>query len=198
VKHDSIIEGKRGAAMKNTLSTLFLAVVATLGFAKAGNSENKPVNEKHLQERSSTPTVLLGEDAKMTVQPSERDRLRKFYGDVLGCQVIEKSATADLIRLANNFYIGVVYDNSALRDSDFLKSVWLEIRADHPEAEGFKFWNQGNQVLGQRTLLFSGSGRTSLSFDKQDRRHVQMAAVGWRLALSDLAAGVPILQGETR
>jgi hypothetical protein len=51
--------------------------------------------------------VSLGEHSKITVRPAERERLQKFYGDVLGCNVITKSMTFDLIQLRSNFNIGV-------------------------------------------------------------------------------------------
>jgi hypothetical protein len=85
--------------------------------------------------------VSLGENSKMTVLPSKRDKIQRFFGDVLGCQVIKKPE-ADIIRLGNSFYIGVVYDDSALSESDALKSIWMEIRTDRPEE------------LKQKTLKF--------------------------------------------
>jgi hypothetical protein len=76
--------------------------------------------------------VSLGENSKMTALASERDRIQRFFGDVLGCQVTKKPE-ADIIRLGNNLYLGVVYEDSALSESDLLKSIWLELRTDRPE-----------------------------------------------------------------
>jgi catechol 2,3-dioxygenase-like lactoylglutathione lyase family enzyme len=77
--------------------------------------------------------VAIGENAKMSALPSERDRIRRFYHDILGCEVIEKPSL-DLIRLGSDFFIGVVYSDSALSDQQALESVWLELKADDPEA----------------------------------------------------------------
>ena len=76
--------------------------------------------------------VSLGENSKMTALASERERIQRFFGDVLGCQVTKKPE-ADIIRLGNNLYLGVVYEDSALSESDLLKSIWLELRTDRPE-----------------------------------------------------------------
>jgi hypothetical protein len=48
--------------------------------------------------------VSLGENSKMTALASERDRIQRFFGDVLGCQVTKKPE-ADIIRLGNNFIL---------------------------------------------------------------------------------------------
>lgn len=90
-------------------------------------------HERPLQKSSNMTGAWLGEHSKMTVLPSERDRVQRFYHEVLGCQVTKKSETADLIQLGTNFYIGVIYDDSALSELDLFKSIWLEIRTDHPE-----------------------------------------------------------------
>jgi hypothetical protein len=85
--------------------------------------------------------IELGEHSKMVIHPSERDRVQQFYRDVLGCQVTTKSKPMDLIRLGMDFYIGAVYDGSALSDADRLNSIWLELRTEDPD--GLK-----QQILG--------------------------------------------------
>lgn len=35
--------------------------------------------------------------------------------------------------MGNSFYLGVVYDDSALSKEEALKSIWLEISADNPD-----------------------------------------------------------------
>ena len=66
----------------------------------------------------------------MFVRPSERDRVQRFYHDVLGCRVTTKSKAMDLIRLGTDFSVAAVYDDSALSDADRLNSIWLELRTD--------------------------------------------------------------------
>jgi hypothetical protein len=38
----------------------------------------------------------------------------------------------DLIQLGTDFYIGAVFDDSALSDADRLNSIWLELRVEDP------------------------------------------------------------------
>lgn len=77
-------------------------------------------------------SVSLGANSKMVVLASERENIQRFYRDVLGCKV-DRKPQADLIWLRPDFYLGVVYENSALSVSDMLKSLWLELRTDSPE-----------------------------------------------------------------
>ena len=79
------------------------------------------------------PSVSLGDNAKLTVLPAERDQIRRFYRDVLECPLTKTSEAADVFRLGSSFYLGVVYDDSALSVADRLKSIWLELRTDRPE-----------------------------------------------------------------
>ena len=75
----------------------------------------------------------LGENSKLTVLKSEREQIRKFYQDVLGCLLTRETERADFFRVGNNFNLGVVYEDSALSMADRMKSIWLELNADHPE-----------------------------------------------------------------
>lgn len=116
------------------LNNIALSVVAFLNLAKAANLVTKtPGHGMPFQERSNMTTVSFGKNSKMTVLTSERDRIQRFYRDVLGCQVTEKSKTMDIILLGTNFYIGVAYEDSALSESDLLKSIWLELQTNRPE-----------------------------------------------------------------
>ena len=93
-------------------------------------------------------TVSLGENSKMVIRPSERDRVQRFYRDVLGCRVTTKSEGMDLIRLGTDFYIGAVHDYSALSDADRLNSIWLDTRARPAEKADPGVRLQGSRVLG--------------------------------------------------
>jgi catechol 2,3-dioxygenase-like lactoylglutathione lyase family enzyme len=78
-------------------------------------------------------SITLGKRSKIVIRPSDRDRVRRFYGDVLGCRVTVKSNSMDLLQLGTDFYIGVVYDDNALSDVDRLNTIWLELLVDDPE-----------------------------------------------------------------
>jgi catechol 2,3-dioxygenase-like lactoylglutathione lyase family enzyme len=77
--------------------------------------------------------VSLGENSKLVVNPSERDQIRKFYQDVLGCPVTKESERIDIFKIGSTFYLGVMYGDSALSKEDYLKSIWLELRTENPD-----------------------------------------------------------------
>lgn len=76
--------------------------------------------------------VSFGNHSKMTARVSERDRIRNFFGDVLGCRITNKP-DIDIIRLGTDFSFGVAYEDSALSESEALKSIWLELWTEFPE-----------------------------------------------------------------
>lgn len=78
--------------------------------------------------------VSLGEHSKLTANPGERDRVRKFYTQVLGCPATKESEKIDIFRIGTDFSMGVVYDDFALSAADGLKSIWLELRTPEPKA----------------------------------------------------------------
>ncbi len=113
--------------------TLLLTTTATLLPPGMARHAVKTPAQEPISKAGPVMSVSLGEDSKMTVRPSERDRLERFYRDILRCNVITKSKTLDIIQMGKTFFIGVVYDDSALSESDFLKSLWLDLRTDRPE-----------------------------------------------------------------
>jgi uncharacterized protein YndB with AHSA1/START domain len=68
----------------------------------------------------------------MAALPWERERIQTFYRDVLGCNV-DRKPEADLIWLRPDFYLGVVYEDPAVSESQLLKGIWLELRVERPE-----------------------------------------------------------------
>jgi hypothetical protein len=87
--------------------------------------------------------VSLGENSKLTALPSERDRVRKFYREVLGCAQTGESERLDVFEVGENFNLGVLYDDAALSLADRMKSIWLELRADDPESMKLKILDFG-------------------------------------------------------
>src|SRR5260221_10834560 len=79
--------------------------------------------------------VIFGNHSSVIVPRKERDRIRKFYCDVLGCKITLEAEERDFIRMGENFYTGFLYGDVA-DESEFLrtaKSVWLEIKSDNVE-----------------------------------------------------------------
>ncbi len=142
---------RRAYVLITALSGSFLLAQAP---ASAGKTRD-------VQQGRRMTTIKLGEDSKMTALPAERERLQKFYAEVLGCKVTTKSDTFDLIQLGPDFFIGITYDPSALKNSDAQKALWLELRTDDPAG------------LKQKILAF---GLKQLEF--WDKEHFYFQAPG--------------------
>ncbi len=79
--------------------------------------------------------VILGNHSSVLVPWHDRDRIRKFYCDVLGGTITRADPERDFIRLQDYFYIAFLYgdvpDESELQRS--ARSIWLEIKSDDVE-----------------------------------------------------------------
>ena len=93
--------------------------------------------------------VVFGNHAAVIVPRQDRDRIRKFYCDVLGCTITRESDQRDFLRVGDNFYIALMYWDDA-DESEFLrtgKSVWLEIKSDNVEEMRQKILDFGVRKL---------------------------------------------------
>jgi len=106
-------------------------------------------------------TVSLGANSKIAASRWERERIQAFYRDVLGCTVDAKPE-ADLIWLRPDFYLGVVYEDPVVCESQLLMAIWLELRAERPEE------------LKEKILTF---GVTTIDYPK-DTDHFYFQAPG--------------------
>ena len=55
--------------------------------------------------------IILGNHAAVVVPRAEQDRIRRFYRDVLGCEIIRETDQKDDFRMEGSFYIGVLYES---------------------------------------------------------------------------------------
>jgi catechol 2,3-dioxygenase-like lactoylglutathione lyase family enzyme len=76
--------------------------------------------------------VILGNHTAVIAARSEQDRIRKFYGDVLGCNARVKSDEVDRFQL-DDVHFCFVYQDTAFDEGAFQKSTWLELKADDTE-----------------------------------------------------------------
>ena len=79
--------------------------------------------------------VVFGNHSAVRVPPTEQDRIRKFYRDVLGCKMRIETDEVDRMQLGD-FHFCFLYDSAVVDESDFLasaKSIWLELKADNTE-----------------------------------------------------------------
>src|SRR5215470_2256784 len=93
--------------------------------------------------------VIFGNHFAVRVPRTERDRIRKFYGNVLGGKIMQETDQKDDFRIGDNFYIAFLYEDEgvALDESDFLKAMYLELQADNVEEMRQKIVDFGVKVL---------------------------------------------------
>ena len=79
--------------------------------------------------------VVLGNHTAVFAASSERDRIRRFYCDILGAKTNIKSDDVDRIQLDESHFC-FVYKDTALDESEFLRATYLELKTD--DTEGLK------------------------------------------------------------
>ncbi|TYK51554.1 VOC family protein [Actinomadura decatromicini] len=106
--------------------------------------------------------VIFGNHSAVRVRRTERDKIRKFYRDVLGCELLRKFDDKDDFRIGDEFYIAFLYEagdgrdvdkgvtyaaEDALTDDDFLKAIFLELKAEDVEKMRQRIIDFGVKVL---------------------------------------------------
>jgi catechol 2,3-dioxygenase-like lactoylglutathione lyase family enzyme len=106
--------------------------------------------------------VILGNHTAVVFPRAEQARIRRFYRDVLGCEVVRASDQKDDFRMGENFYIGVLYEDEdvALDENGFSKAIYLELQADNVEEMRQKIVAFGVRVLEMQDphLYFQAPG----------------------------------------
>jgi catechol 2,3-dioxygenase-like lactoylglutathione lyase family enzyme len=77
--------------------------------------------------------VILGNHTATFAARSEQDRIRKFYCEVLGCRAIVTNDDVDRFQL-DEVHFCIVYQDAAVDEGAFLKTTYLELKSDNPEA----------------------------------------------------------------
>src|SRR5450631_4686089 len=106
--------------------------------------------------------VIFGNHSAVRVRRAERERIRQFYRDVLGCKLMREFDDKDDFQMGDGFYIAFLYGGGrgleadkgvthaaeeALNDDDFLKAIFLEVKADNAEEMRQKIVAFGVKVL---------------------------------------------------
>jgi catechol 2,3-dioxygenase-like lactoylglutathione lyase family enzyme len=106
--------------------------------------------------------VTIGNHSAVVLPRAEQGRIREFYRDVLGCEIIRETDLKDDFRMGGNFYIGVLYENEgvALDESGFSKATYLELKAENVEEMRQKIVGFGVRVLDMQDphLYFQAPG----------------------------------------
>lgn len=91
------------------------------------------------------PGVIFGNHSAIRVRREERDRIRRFFGDVLGGTVTRSFDDKDDICLGSDFHIAFLYargdgaradkgvncaSEDALSADEFLRATFLELKAE--------------------------------------------------------------------
>jgi catechol 2,3-dioxygenase-like lactoylglutathione lyase family enzyme len=96
--------------------------------------------------------VIFGNHAAVVVPRNERDRIRRFYCDILGFRVTRGGDDKDDFQLGDRdyFHLSILYgdvpDESAFLRS--ARSVFLELKSDdvdHNAAEDPRLWRHGTR-----------------------------------------------------
>jgi len=93
--------------------------------------------------------VIFGNHSSVIVSRNDRENIRKFYCDLLGCEITKSEDERDFLRLGDNFYIAFLYGDVP-DESAFLRtgrSVWLELKTDHVEEMRRKILGAGVRKL---------------------------------------------------
>jgi catechol 2,3-dioxygenase-like lactoylglutathione lyase family enzyme len=93
--------------------------------------------------------VVLGNHSAVIVPRADRDRIRTFYCDVLGCKIARALDHKDDVQLGDNFYIAFLYADFA-DESEFLrtgKSIYLELKSDNVDEMRRNIIDFGVKVL---------------------------------------------------
>jgi catechol 2,3-dioxygenase-like lactoylglutathione lyase family enzyme len=91
--------------------------------------------------------VIFGNHAAVVVPRQDQDRIRRFYGGVLGFRATRETADKDDFQLGEDdyFHLSVLYGDFA-DESEFLrsgKSIYLELKSDDVEATRQKILGAG-------------------------------------------------------
>jgi hypothetical protein len=117
---------------------------------------------------------ILGNHSSVLVPRQDRDRIRKFYCDVLGGKVMKADPERDFVRLGENFYVGFLYgdvpdESESLRTA---RSIWLEIKSDNVEEMRQKILESGlvrKLDIPDPHLYFQAPGGAMLEIGRNGR-----------------------------
>jgi catechol 2,3-dioxygenase-like lactoylglutathione lyase family enzyme len=130
--------------------------------------------------------VTLGNHSAIVLPRAEQDRIRSFYRDVLGCEIIRETDQKDDFRMGDSFYIGVLYEDEGvpLDAGSFSKAIYLELKADNVEEMRREIVAAGVTVLemqdphlyfqapGGQVFRLVGTGEDLSKYEGTDHREL--------------------------
>lgn len=135
--------------------------------------------------------VTFSNHSAVRVRRAERERIRKFYRDVLGCKIMRGFDDKGDFGKRDGFYRAFLYaggygveadkgatyaPEDALSDEEFLKAIFLEVKTGNVEEMRQKITAFGVRVLDvpDPPPLLSGSRRTSVPAGRNQREPLQV------------------------
>jgi catechol 2,3-dioxygenase-like lactoylglutathione lyase family enzyme len=93
--------------------------------------------------------VILGNHLAVRVPQAEKGRIHRFYRDILGCKIVRAGNQKDDIRMGDNVYLALMYENDgvALDESEYLRATYLELQTDDVEEMRQRIVSFGVRVL---------------------------------------------------
>lgn len=105
--------------------------------------------------------VSISNHSAVRVRRADRDKIRSFYRDVMGCKLTRELDDKDDFRMGDDFHIAFLYARGGqtvdkgvssaaevpLSDDDFLKAIFLELKTDDVEEMRQKIVASGVRVL---------------------------------------------------
>src|SRR5688572_8806823 len=78
----------------------------------------------------------FGKNMRITIEESHRTLARALFTEALGCSVMSPRPDLDVFKLDDGFALGAYYvpNGEALSTADQMKSAWLELYVDDPDA----------------------------------------------------------------
>jgi hypothetical protein len=161
--------------LKARLFTIFIGIpsgiLVTLLSAGTSFADSTSAEKDSSQERTTMSKVSFGNHSAIRVPHSLQVKIRKFYRDVLGCEITKTTDDVDYFRMGDNFFVAFLYEDSVLSEPEWLKSIWLEIKAD-------------DVLAAKKKILAFGVKEVN----SQDKAHLYFQAPGgqvFRLAGTD-------------
>jgi len=90
--------------------------------------------------------VILGNHTAVFAARSEKEKIRRFYCEVLGCKARVKTDEVDRFQLGDVHFC-FVWQNTAPDESAFLKATWLELQTDNVDEMRQKMLDFGVRKL---------------------------------------------------
>lgn len=111
--------------------------------------------------------VIFGNHSAVRARRAERERIRRFYSNVLDCKIVRELDDKDDVQIGDDFYITFLYESAvdgrvhrqavekgvayaaeeALSDDDFLKAIFLELKTDKVQEKRKKIIDFGVGVI---------------------------------------------------